>query len=97
MTEVAWFSEPPEATLRWSVADEIGHLKFIDPNGEVAIIPVTRGETHVRRSSDDRPGSPIWHIETQDDVATVSPSVHFIGKWHSPNPVQFKLMEELSS
>lgn len=93
MSEVPWFSEPPQAMLKWS--DGLGHLHFYDPNGKKAVIPVTHGETYVRRTTDGSPGSPIWHIEVDGDTATVSPSVHFVGYWHSPNPVQFKLVEEL--
>lgn len=88
--EVPWFTTPPEAWLAWSEQDVLGHLWFLDPNGERAIVPVTKGQTQ---------GPPeqsfnIWHIEIEGNLATVSPSIHYIGKWHSPNPVQFVLVDK---
>lgn len=97
MTEVAWFSEPPEAMVKWSKPEELGHLHFIDPNGERAVVPVTTGPTRGPESGSEMI---VWHVDMTGaigDIITVSPSIHFVGKWHSPNPVQFKLVEELSN
>lgn len=96
MAEVPWFTSPPEAKLSWPEDQEFGYLHFIDPNGEHAGIPVTRGPDGVRKTTDGSMGSPYWHIEIEGNVATVSPSIHFIDRWHSPNPVQFKLVDEIT-
>jgi hypothetical protein len=96
--EVPWFSEPPEAKLARKGCKEgdviYGWLHFIDPQGNRAAVPVTLGE-QTTMEFDGGPGSPIWHIDIDGDVATVSPSIHYVGAWHSPNPVQFKLVKEI--
>lgn len=93
MTEIPWFTEPPDAKLARGnhIDDDLAYLHFIGPDGERAVIWVTEGETTQRH------GQNVWHIEVAGDVATVSPSVHFVGHWHSPNPVKFRLVEELST
>ena len=90
--EAPWFSEPPEAALYWSTP-ELGHLHFVDPQGNRAVVPVTRGKDY----KDERLSMNVWHIDVAEgsDVATVSPSVHYVGFWHSPNPVVFKLVKSL--
>lgn len=101
-SEVPWFSEPPEAKIArlGCENDDViyGYIHFYDPKGERAAIPVTLGEkTHLVVAGS--PGSPIWHIEGElspGGTATVSPSIHFIRHWHSPNPVQFRIVQELS-
>ena len=86
--EVPWFGEPPDAALYWS-SEYLGHLHFIDPQGKKAVVPVTKSSAcHDERMS-------IWHIDVDGDIATVSPSVHYIGRWHTPNPVQFKLVSSI--
>jgi hypothetical protein len=87
-TEVPWFDSPPDAHLAWPERSSEGYLHFYGPDGERAVIPVTEGPS---REAPQR--GPVWHIEVADGVATVSPSVHFVGHWHSPNPVQFRLVE----
>jgi hypothetical protein len=84
--EVPWFSEPPEATLRWD--GNRGYLHFTDPKGNHAAVPVTKDET-VGNSFGH-----VWHISIEDSTATVSPSIHYVGDWHSPNPVVFKLVDK---
>ena len=97
MTEVAWFTSPPDATLAWTDRPRLGHLMFIDPNGKLAAVPVT-----LERTADAIRGEqysiPVWHIDVDDQgrTAVVSPSIHFVGRWHSPNPVHFRLVDELS-
>lgn len=86
--EVPWFTEPPEATLRWS-SDKLGHLHFFDPQGNRAAVPVTRGSTYQSESLT------VWHIDEDGSTATVSPSIHYVGAWHTPNPVQFKLVDKI--
>lgn len=87
--EVAWFSSPPNAMLKGD--NEIKYLHFIDPRGDRAVIPVTSGSSDEASSSSRN----VWHFEMQDQTVTVSPSIYFIGKWHSPNPVTFILVDEL--
>jgi hypothetical protein len=89
--EVPWFTEPPPAKLEPGTEPEIQWLHFIDPQGHHAVVYVTTGQRMV-----DRRGENVWHIEVADEVATVSPSIHFLGYWHSPNPVTFRLVDSLS-
>lgn len=93
--EVPWFAEPPEAILRWAEPplDE-GYLHFYEPTGGRAVVPVTRGET---RESPER--GPVWHVDVDEaaKIAIVSPSIHWVGYWHSPNPCTFRLVDELAT
>lgn len=90
-TEVPWFSSPPTAMLIWDREEEdLGHLHFVDPEGKKAVVHVTHG-AHTKHDL----GFHVWHIEVSTGVATVSPSTHFVGSWHSPNPVQFRLVDSL--
>lgn len=95
MPETPWFSEPPLAYLVWPESEgDLGHLTFIDPNGERAHILVTHGPTTQLKATnsagEEVPGSNVWHVEEQGDLLVVSPSIHFIDHFHSPNPVQFR-------
>jgi hypothetical protein len=95
-TETPWFTEPPRATLNWTDRPKLGHIKFVDPNGDLAVFHVTENDTYDLTT--EPPGkhvTHVWHVEVNGDIATVSPSVHFVGRWHSPNPVQFKIVGEL--
>lgn len=88
--EVPWYTSPPDATLHWDAEATEGFLYFKSPKtGRNHAIPVTKGV------SLDRTGGrgPIWHIEPMmhNKIATVSPSIHAIGEFHSPNPVQFHI------
>lgn len=89
--EVPWFAEPPPAHL--IETDDGAWLHFIDPTGNRAAIPVTRGDDMAESATQDRP---VWHIDTDGDRAIVTPSVHFVGFWHSPKPVSFLLVDELA-
>jgi hypothetical protein len=81
-TEVPWFTSPPEATLNWTDRPKLGHIKFRDPNGEIAVFHVTEGETYdLHTKPPGKYRTPVWHIEVNGDIATVSPSVHFVGRW----------------
>jgi hypothetical protein len=86
MEEVAWFESPPDAQLIWELDTDMGHLHFVDPKGNKAVIHVTKGPTRAEQHYN------VWHIDIVDDVATVSPSVHYVGQWHTPNPVQFHIL-----
>lgn len=94
MAEAPWFDRVTEAKLTVPGPDSnnLGHLRFYDPNGRNAVIPVSYGDTE---SETARCHTNVWHIEVTGDLITVSPSIHFIGHFHSPNPVQFRLVESL--
>jgi hypothetical protein len=91
-----WPAEPLEAKAVWYDRSNLpahgfeGHLHFYGPDGQRAAIPVTFD--HVEQVN----GNPVWHIEILDSVATITPSIHALGLWHSPNPVQFRLVHELT-
>lgn len=90
MAEVPWFTEPPAAALRWDEHDDEGYLRFVGPDGDRAVIAVTHGPDR----HDHELARNIWHIDVAGDVATVSPSVHFVDHWHSPNPATFRLVDD---
>lgn len=90
MAEKPWPSGEVKAKLAWPKKSKEGYLHFIDPGGNRAVIPVTKGETY---ETEER--GPVWHIEVNGKQATVSPSIHFVGHFHSPNPVHFKLVRSL--
>lgn len=98
MGETPWFTEPPAARLTWpeSSAPD-GNLFFIDPNGERAVIAVTKGPTRSDRDEHGRTIRHVWHVDepTPDGRVVVSPSIHFVGHFHSPNPVTFRLVDDL--
>jgi len=83
--ETTWPSEAIEATMQG------GWLHFYDPNGDRAAIPLDDQYGYLEGS-----GRPIWHAERNEDgTVTVTPSIHHVGHWHSPNPVTFRLVSEL--
>lgn len=88
MTEVPWPVEQLEARFMGDDIDPT-YLHFKTPKGNAASILVTSGETH--QQSD---GRNVWHYDLGDGTITVSPSVHFVDEWHSPNPVTFKLVDK---
>lgn len=96
MTEVPWFSSPPDAKLVWGnhLRPDLGYLHFIDPEGRRAVVWVSR-ETPI--GGEAFAGANVWHIDIDGTVATVSPSIHFIGHFHSPRPVTFHLVDDLTT
>lgn len=107
MAEVPWWSSPPDAKLHW-VDDEIAILVFPspEPGNEECRIAVTLGSSDgPTRWIKGHEGSTamksmsyygwVWHIDryAPNNIATVSPSIHFHNHFHSPNPVQFRLVE----
>lgn len=94
-----------DATLNWTPIEAdgfegIGTLWFLSPEtdgwhaGQRCPIHVSRtcgdGGTTVGRSN-------VWKIsENGDGTVTVRPSVHFVGHFHSPNPVVFRLVTQLA-
>lgn len=90
--EVPWFDRVPEATLAWEDDDPTkGWLHFVDPKGNKHSIPVTTGPTIGTGTGFGN----VWHVDIGGEQATVSPSVHYVGEWHSPNPVVFSLVDKL--
>jgi hypothetical protein len=87
VAEVPWFSSPPDAWIKWEPIGDLGHLHFVDPQGNNAVVHVTNGSTRAEKHYN------VWHIDVQGDIATVSPSVHYVGCWHTPNPVLFRLVD----
>lgn len=88
--EVPWFpgrSGPLPAALFWLDDSEVGHLHFLGPKGDYGTIPVTEGPTR----DDGWPG-PVWHIDLDGDEATVTPSIHFKGEWHSPYTTHWRII-----
>lgn len=98
MAETPWFTSPPDAALRWGhhVRDDLGYLHFIDPNGDRAVVWVSKT---VPEGGDKIAGQNVWHIDVPDEtpgtLVTVTPSIHFIDYFHSPRPVQFRLVDAL--
>lgn len=108
MSEAPWPAGPVDATLDWSpievpgkehVYDGIGTLWFLSPETEgyhagqrcPIHISATCGPagTVVNRSN-------VWQVtDNGDGTVTVRPSVHFVGHFHSPNPVMFRLVDTL--
>lgn len=80
-----------EARLVWTHTSQInplGRLWFDSPeDGNQVQVAVTTGP-HTQNADEH-----IWHIEVNEGIATVSPSIHFIGHFHSPNPVQFRIID----
>lgn len=99
MAEVPWFTSPPDAKLVWGhhLRDDLGYLHFIDPEGHRAVVWVSKTNTV---EGEQFAGQNVWHIDIPDEtpgaLVTVSPSIHFIGHFHSPRPVQFRLVDELT-
>jgi hypothetical protein len=90
MAEVPWHSTIPDAELYWYRDEPIGFLHFKSPEdgGQESV----RVETGPGKNTGTGFGN-VWHIEPimYNRIATVSPSIHFIGHFHSPNPVQFHI------
>lgn len=80
----AWPSEPIPATLGpdW--------LHFYGPDGERAAVPISPAGGQQAGN-----GLPWACQDNGDGTVTVSPSIHAIGRWHSPNPAVFRLVDEL--
>jgi hypothetical protein len=74
----------------WPEGHDHGYLHFIDPDGNKQVVWVTEGET-----TQTPAGRNVWHIQVNGDLAIVSPSIHYVGVFHTPNPVHFQLVEDL--
>ncbi len=93
MPETPWPNDKQfDAKIIWEnhIDEDLGFLHFQAPDGSKAVIWVTEGPTCQRH------GQNVWHVDVSGDQVTVSPSIHFIDHFHSPNPVTFRLVDELS-
>lgn len=100
-----WPPDPPDATLHWDAEwvappdgpPDLGHLHWIDPDGNHAVIQVTHGADTVLRNTDGKAVTNVWNITEVDSglFLRVTPSIHFIGYFHSPKPVTFRQVPEL--
>lgn len=93
MSETPWPAGVVHAYLHWPVERApLGELWFIDPNGERAVIHVDTKATD-EGYQDSRIKQNVWRItELDDGTVRVSPSIHYIGRFHSPRPVRFRLV-----
>jgi hypothetical protein len=100
VAESPWYSYVPDAMLvkdppRGLKSDvyTISELWFLSPeNGEHCCIHVAED---VAPAGDVVNRTNLWHIQVSGDTAVVRPSIHFIDHFHSPNPVQFRLVDAL--
>ena len=87
--EVAWYSgDLPMARLEDSTQHEGEYILFFTapPGCDMTTnIRVTKEPTYSTESEH------VWHIDIAGDIVTILPSIHYIGHFHSPNPVQFRL------
>jgi hypothetical protein len=61
-------------------------LRFTNPKTlKLVDVAVTTGEAVSTEAEH------VWHLELQGDIATVSPSIHYVGQFHSGNPATFKI------
>ena len=89
--EVPWPAGIPESTLTRDTDGTPLWIIFKDPKtGGRAAFPVTLDASY------EKDGHAVWHIELVGHQATVRPSIHAIGEWHSPNPVVFLIVDELA-
>jgi hypothetical protein len=89
MPEVPWYPQPPKAHLQW-LSNQTARLWFRSPeDGNKVQVAVTIGDDNAATRDGLFPGENVWHLDLK---VTVSPSIHFIDHFHSPNPVEFKLV-----
>lgn len=97
--EQPWHTTIPPCTVHNEVDGIHAELWFPSPEttgwhaGKKCHIYVTWGDhNHQYRQQH------VWHMEVDENgMVTISPSIHFIGHFHSPNPVNFRLVTELPS
>jgi hypothetical protein len=95
------FPQPMDALLtppadRSPGSHDIGWLTFIDPkDGHRTSLPVMLDLAH---GCDHLAGKPVWHIDIDDDAGTAitSPSVHAVGKWHTPAMCRWRVVDRLT-
>lgn len=88
MDEVPWPPGPYPAWLDMEKDTHEGFLYFKEPGtGANNCIRVTLGITY------STPSAHIWHMEWNGGrEVIISPSIHYVGHFHTPNPVTFRLI-----
>ena len=107
MAEAPWPSGDVDAELDWTPIEVLGFeglgvLWFLSPETD-GWHAGHRYPIHVSKTCGDGgmsvgtpPHTNVWRIvENGDGTVTVSPSVHFVGHFHSPRPVRFRIVESL--
>lgn len=89
--EVPWGPEPVPARLEASTLHGLGtpclRLHFTNPKtGDLVNIAIAPRETP------STPFEHIWRYALEGSDLVVSPSVHFVGQFHSGNPARFRLV-----
>lgn len=89
MGEVAWPDGPYPAWLNMDGDNYEGFLYFKDPGtGDNNCVRVTLGPSYSRTTWH------VWHIEHNGPNVIVSPSIHYVNYFHTPNPVTFHLVSK---
>ena len=93
MAEVAWPSDEQVAVVHVDGQHaDLMLLWFLSPETGLRVaVPVAYGNAADKTA---KYKTNVWDITIDGEVATVSPSIHFIGHFHSPNPVQFRLVDD---
>ncbi len=88
--ETPWPLGPYPAWLTMDNDGYEGFLYFKDPgNGSNNCVRVTLGVSYSTTNWH------VWHLEHRGGTEViVSPSIHYIGYFHTPNPVTFKLISK---
>jgi hypothetical protein len=88
-----WPSQPTPAKLIMDghhIRPDLGYFHFIDCEGHKQVIWVTKGDDRQQVAEQN-----IWHVEETDTEYIISPSIHFVGHFHTGNPVRFKKVDDL--
>jgi hypothetical protein len=97
-TEMPW-PHANDGWLNWDggAKPEDGSFWFRDPAGQLCRISVNPNETRADMwevAGEQRVKQHVWHAQVNGEWVTISPSIHFIGTFHTPNPVTFRLVEK---
>jgi hypothetical protein len=95
--EVPWPTEMQEAYVIWDpphepkLRSDVGEFWFKNPkSGRKTAILVSKqpgGGPQIARTN-------IWQfVDNGNGTCTIIPSIHYIGHFHTSNPVTFKLIE----
>lgn len=100
------FPADPECLLTWEddwPADAVGYITFIDPKQDDwwpgtrrTSIPVTR-RAGGYGAGEHPTHNLVWEFrDVEPGIITTHPSIHALGRWHSPNPTRWRVVEHLS-
>lgn len=88
----AWL-DPPADDLAELGLPNLRRLWFLDPDGRRAMVHVEQGIT-LNGRLESKIRQHVWSIDDlgePGELVTVSPSIHFVGHFHTPRPVRFLL------